>query len=65
MANPGVRERSLIGAGHQLTAPKLWPPNAMRHSFVDYHAAAFGYPARTAMETGHSVEVLHRHYRQL
>ncbi|RYG99424.1 MAG: hypothetical protein EON58_04015 [Alphaproteobacteria bacterium] len=42
-----------------------WPANAMRHSFVSYHVAAFGDPARTAMEAGHSVEVLHRHYRQL
>ncbi|MDB6132509.1 MAG: Integrase core domain [Verrucomicrobiales bacterium] len=34
-----------------------WPANAMRHSFVSYHVAAFGDQARTAMEFGHSVEV--------
>ncbi len=42
-----------------------WPRNALRHSFVSYHVAQFQDAARTALESGHSQEVLFKHYRQL
>lgn len=46
-------------------AGKLWPRNAMRHSFVSYHLAFFQDAGRTALEAGHSQDMLFRHYRQL
>lgn len=42
-----------------------WPQNALRHSFVSYHVAALQDAARTALEAGHSQEILFKHYRQL
>lgn len=42
-----------------------WPSNALRHSFVSYHVAGFRNAAETALESGHSLQVLHRHYREL
>lgn len=67
-------DRTLKAAGwrgHKLWAPApnpnapLWPANAMRHSFVSYHVAMFKDAALTALESGHSPEVLFKHYRQL
>lgn len=42
-----------------------WPRNALRHSFVSYHLGALHDAARTALEAGHSQEILFRHYREL
>ncbi len=42
-----------------------WPRNAPRHSFVSYHLAHFGSSAKTAMESGHSEQMLFAHYRAL
>lgn len=42
-----------------------WPPNVTRHSFVSYHLAAFGNAGKTALEAGHSEQVLFAHYREL
>jgi integrase len=42
-----------------------WPQNVTRHSFVTYHLAAFGSAAKTALEAGHSEEMLFRNYREL
>ena len=44
---------------------KLWPRNAMRHSCVSYQLAFFQDAGRTALEAGHSQDMLFRHYRQL
>lgn len=42
-----------------------WPQNVMRHSFVSYHLAQFGDIQTTALEAGHSPDMLFRHYREL
>lgn len=39
--------------------------DVLRHSFVSYHVAHFRDIPRTAMEAGHSVDILMRHYREL
>lgn len=44
---------------------KRWPANALRHSFASYHLAHFRSAAETALECGHSAEVLFAHYREL
>lgn len=41
------------------------PQNVTRHSFVSYHLAQFCDSARTAMESGHTQEVLFRNYRKV
>jgi len=41
------------------------PQNVTRHSFVSYHLAQFNDAARTAMESGHTQEVLFRNYRKV
>lgn len=43
----------------------IWKANACRHSFCSYRLAAIGDAPRVALETGHSVAVLFRHYREL
>lgn len=56
-------------AGWQVTVDsppgRPWPRNALRHSFVSYHLAFFQDAGRTALEAGHSQDVLFRHYRHL
>jgi integrase len=42
-----------------------WPVNVARHSFVSYHLAAFESAAKTALEAGHSEQMLFAHYREL
>lgn len=42
-----------------------WVHNATRHSFVSYHLAAFEKPGKTAIEAGHSEQMLFSHYRAL
>jgi integrase/recombinase XerD len=42
-----------------------WPANAPRHSFCSYHLAAFENAAKTALEAGHSEQMLFQHYRAL
>lgn len=42
-----------------------WPRNALRHSFVSYHVAGFQDSGRTALEAGHTQQMLFRHYREL
>jgi site-specific recombinase XerC len=41
------------------------PRNAARHSFVSYHLAAFRSAAETALEAGHSEQMLFGHYREI
>lgn len=40
-----------------------WPANVTRHSFVSYHLAAFENAGKTALEAGHSEQMLFNHYR--
>lgn len=42
-----------------------WPHNVTRHSFVSYHLAKFKNAGRTALEAGHSEQMLFAHYRAL
>lgn len=42
-----------------------WPHNAARHSFVSYHLAHFGSAAKTALEAGHTEQMLFNHYREI
>lgn len=44
---------------------KPWPKNGLRHSFVSYRLAATNNAAKTALESGHSQEILHAHYKEL
>jgi integrase len=44
---------------------RAWPQNGLRHSFVSYRLATTSNAAATALECGHSQEVLHRHYKEL
>lgn len=45
--------------------PFPWPANVTRHSFVSYHLAAFGSASRTALEAGHTEQVLFNNYREI
>lgn len=42
-----------------------WQHNVTRHSFVSYHLAAFGNAGKSALEAGHTEQVLFKHYRAL
>ena len=42
-----------------------WPNNVTRHSFVSYHLAAGENAGKTALEAGHSEQMLFAHYREL
>lgn len=41
---------------------KPWPHDGLRHSFVSYHSALHGEVA-TSTAAGHSIAVMHRHYK--
>lgn len=41
------------------------PQNVTRHSFVSYHLARFNDAARTALEAGHTQEMVFRNYRKI
>ncbi len=52
----------------QTTAKKAgvtWKANALRHSYASYRFAQTGDAGRVAGELGNSVNVVHRHYREL
>jgi integrase len=42
-----------------------WKQNVTRHSFCSYHLAQFQNAGKTALEAGHTEEMLFRHYRAL
>lgn len=42
-----------------------WPQNAPRHSFCSYHLAQWENAGKTALEAGHSEQMLFHHYRAL
>ena len=42
-----------------------WAHNVTRHSFVSYHLAQFGNAGKTALEAGHSEQMLFSNYREL
>lgn len=41
-----------------------WPKNVARHSFVSYHLAQHQNAGKTALEAGHSEQILFAHYRE-
>ncbi len=45
--------------------PFPWPRNVTRHSFVSYHLAGFGSAGKTALEAGHTEQILFNHYREV
>lgn len=54
--------------GHEQNPP--WPPiewkhNCLRHTCASMHLAHFANETSTALQMGHSVDVLHRHYKGL
>jgi len=53
------RERVAKAAGVE------WKHNVMRHSFVTYRLINLKNDNQTALEAGHSVTILHRHYKAL
>jgi integrase len=45
---------------------KVWPNNALRHSFASYHLAHFNETALLALQMGHtSADMIFNHYREL
>jgi integrase len=42
-----------------------WSHNVTRHSFVSYHLAQFNNAGKTALEAGHTEQMLFKHYRAL
>ena len=42
-----------------------WPHNVTRHTFVSYHLAGGENAAKTALEAGHTEQMLFAHYREL
>lgn len=42
-----------------------WPNNVCRHSFVSYHLAKFQNAGKTALEAGHTEQMLFGHYREI
>ena len=41
------------------------PENGFRHSFISYRVASTGNVAETALESGNSPAIIHKHYREL
>ena len=57
------RHAALTAAAKEKGVP--WPHNAARHSFVSYHLAKFQSAGKTALEAGHTEQMLFAHYRQI
>jgi len=41
------------------------PENCFRHSYISHHVAALGNVPQAALDAGNSVQIIHRHYREL
>jgi integrase len=58
--------RFLFPAARKAAGIKVWPNNALRHSFASYHLAHFKDAAALALEMGHTNSgMIFEHYRQL
>ena len=42
-----------------------WGKSVTRHSFVTYHLAAFQSAGQTALQAGHTEQILFNHYREI
>ena len=60
----GQRWRTFTAALQRETGV-TWAHNVTRHSFVSYHVAQFRSAAGTALEAGHTEQMLFAHYREL
>ncbi|HXE43471.1 MAG TPA: hypothetical protein VN516_10630, partial [Candidatus Baltobacteraceae bacterium] len=43
----------------------VWTDNVTRHSFCSYHLARFEKPGKTALESGHTEQILFSNYREV
>ena len=60
---PGDLEKRITLVWQKAGVP--WPRNVTRHSFCSYHLAEFQNAARTALQAGHSEQMLFAHYHDL
>lgn len=60
---PGDLEKRIARIAKSAGVP--WPHNVTRHSWVSYHLALHENAGRTALEAGHSEQMLFAHYREL
>jgi integrase len=63
VVEPGLRKRH--ENARRRSGIKVWPENAMRHSFVSYRLASTGNAAQTALESGHDQAILFKRDREL
>lgn len=68
--NKAVREvvaaANASGADKGQSAPPIvWKHNCLRHTCASMHLACFENESSTALQMGHSAEVLHQHYKGL
>lgn len=66
------RLRELVAAANKIGAEQTpqwpvieWKHNCLRHTCASMHLAHFSNDAYTALQLGHSVDILHRHYKGL
>jgi integrase len=60
---PGDLEKRITRAWEY--AKVSWPRNVTRHTFCSYHLAQHQNAAKTALQAGHTEQVLFAHYREL
>ena len=60
---PGDLEKRITLVWQRAKVP--WPRNVTRHSFCSYHLARWENAARTALQAGHSEQMLFSHYHDL
>jgi integrase len=61
----GERGRILTEAARVAAELKVWPHNALRHSFASYALAKWQNANALALEMGNSVPIILEHYREL
>ena len=64
-APPQNGRRMLEFQRHLRRVDLTWPKNVARHSFVSYHLAKFQNAGKTALEAGHTEQMLFAHYREI
>ncbi len=48
-----------------IAAKFVLPENCLRHGYISHHVAALGNVPQAALDAGNSVQIIHRHYREL
>jgi len=64
-APPANGRRMLEFMRAMATRGVTWPHNVTRHSFASYHLAAFQNAGKTALEAGHTEQILFANYREI